>query len=191
MAGPMMRHRADTGMETACLTAPAMSAKQQQGCTPMGAMVSAMLPVGWASATCSMSMPASFSHLANCGASALSIPPWPHLGVTTGNLYSMSMPGTAFWARHGRACRRPGVHLLWHGPTGEVRHRRQAHVQGPVTGAGLHGRDKGGLVARLAPAVDMPGTFTPEADIACLLAAVQQEQVVRIALAHGLQSACA
>ncbi len=45
----------------------------------------------------------------------------------------------------------PLPHVL----VGEVRHRRQAHVQGTAIDACLHRSDEGRLVGRLGPAVDV------------------------------------
>ena len=95
ISGSIIRPTALTGMLTAAFTIPVISTKKPKGCTPIGGMVSAKLPVWLACATCSISTPASSSHFANCGASIKSMPPFPRSGVTTGNLNSIILLGTA------------------------------------------------------------------------------------------------
>ena len=75
---------------------------------------------------------------------------------------------------------RPLRHLL----IGEVRHWRQAHVQGPAIGQRLHSGHEGALVGRLAPAVDAGGTLAPKVGIVNLHTPLQT--VAGIALRHGL-----
>ena len=58
-------------------------------------------------------------------------------------------------AHHVAVARQVAPGPLRHDLVREVRHGREPHVQGLAIGAGLHGSDKGGLVGRLAPAVDV------------------------------------
>ena len=87
-------------------------------------------------------------------------------------------------AHHMAAWRQVARSPLRHLLICEVRHRRQAHVQGPAIGQRLHSGHEGALVGRLAPAVDAVRTFSPEVGIVDLHTPLQR--VARIALRHGL-----
>ena len=82
----IIRPTALTGTFTAFLMFPAISTKNPYGCTPIGGIVSAILPVWFACATWNISTPSSSNHFANSTASSSSIPPLPRCGVTIESL---------------------------------------------------------------------------------------------------------
>ena len=92
--------------------------------------------------------------------------------------------GTRAIADHVAARSQVATGPLPHVLVGEVRHRRQAHVQGAAIGAGLHRSDEGRLVGCATPAVDMARALPAEVGIVDLQTPLQT--VALIALRHGL-----